>query len=104
MGKVKTLKGQKNFSKKSKTFVLIEHRPDKMVFKPHVVREILAECILSGDLETFQDVFLAYIRSQSKTKLAAKSKLGRQTIYDLLDENKKFNPEWETLRSLLIAI
>jgi DNA-binding phage protein len=55
-------------------------------------------------MDTFQDVFLAFIRSQPKTKLAAKAKLGRQTLYDLLNQNSEFNPEWETLRSLLKAI
>ena len=55
-------------------------------------------------MDTFQDVFLAYIRSQSKSKLAEKSNLGRQTLYDLLNDKKTFNPEWETLRSLLKVI
>ena len=69
-----------------------------------MVREILADCILNKDMDTFQDVFLAYIRSQSKSKLAEKSNLGRQTLYDLLNDKKTFKPEWETLRSLLKVI
>jgi len=69
-----------------------------------MVREILADCILNKDMDTFQDVFLAYIRSQSKSKLAEKSNLGRQTLYDLLNDKKTFNPECETLRSLLKVI
>jgi len=84
---------------------LVEHRPGSFDFnKPKLVKEILADCVLSGDMDTFQDVLLAFIRSQPKTKLAAKTKLGRQTLYDLLNQGNEFNPEWETLRSLLKAI
>ncbi len=103
MDKVKISKKRKSSSKNSKDLILVEHRPDNFN-KPKLVREILADCILSGDMDTFQDVFLAFIRSQSKTKLAVKSKLGRQTLYDLLNQGEDFNPEWETLRSLLKAI
>jgi DNA-binding phage protein len=105
MDKVKTSKKQKSSSKKSKPLILVEHRPEDFNFnKPKLVREILADCILNNDMDTFQDVFLAFIRNQSKTKLAEKSKLGRQTLYDLLNDKKGFNPEWDTLRSLLKAI
>jgi len=105
MDKTKISKKRKNSSKNSKNLILVEHRPDDFNFnKPKLVREILADCILRGDMDTFQDVFIAFIRSQSKTKLAVKSKLGRQTLYDLLNQGENFNPEWETLRSLLKAI
>lgn len=105
MDKAKSLRKRKNSSKNSKPIILAEHRPEDFDFnKPKLVRKILAECILTGDMDTFQDVFLAFIRSQPKTKLASKSKLGRQTLYDLLNQDKQFNPEWETLRSLLKAI
>lgn len=84
---------------------MFEHRPGSFDFnKPKLVKEILADCVLSGDMDTFQDVLLAFIRSQPKTRLAAKTKLGRQTLYDLLNQGNEFNPEWETLRSLLKAI
>ena len=105
MDKAKTPKKRKSSLKNSKDLILVEHRPDNFNFnKPKLVREILADCILTGDMDTFQDVFLAFIRSQSKTKLASKSKLGRQTLYDLLNQGEDFNPEWETLRSVLKAI
>ncbi len=72
--------------------------------QPDLVREILAECILSGDMETFEDVILAFIRSQPKTKLAHQLRIGRQTLYDLVNEDKKFNPEWDTLSGILKAM
>ncbi len=36
-----------------------------------------------------------------KSKLAIETKLGRQTLYDLLDEEKPFNPGIKTLAPLL---
>ena len=103
MGKAKILQKQKKSSNKSKTLILSESKLSEYNFdNSNLVKEILAECILNNDIQTFEDVFLAYIRSQSKIKLAAKSKLGRQTIYDL--ENKKFNPQWSTFCAILKVI
>ena len=82
-----------------------ETRPSEFKFnQPKLVKEVLADCIKNGDMATFEDVLLAFIRSQPKVKLASKAKLGRQTLYDLLKEDKEFNPAWETLSSILKAI
>ena len=59
---------------------------------------------MQNDLETFQDVLIAHLRTVSKSKLAIKTKLGRQTLYDLINEDKEFNPTLSTLGSLLKAI
>lgn len=105
MGKAKTSTKQKKSLKKLEPLILVEHRPKDYKFNnPKLVREILSDCILEADYDTFQDVLLAFIRSQPKTKLAAKTKLGRQTLYDLMNGSKEFNPEWETMRCLLEAI
>lgn len=105
MAKAKTSKKQKNFSRGLKPLILVEHRPEDFDFSNStIIREILSECLLTNDLDTFQDILLAFIRSQSKTRLAMKTKLGRQTLYDLMKDPKEFNPEWETLRALLKAI
>ena len=40
--------------------LLVEHRPGDHDFSPKLVREILADCILTSDLDTFQDVLLAH--------------------------------------------
>jgi DNA-binding phage protein len=69
-----------------------------------LVKEVLVEALMNNDLETFQDVLTAHIRTVSKSKLAAKSKIGRQTLYDLIDEEKEFNPTLSTLGSILKAI
>jgi DNA-binding phage protein len=68
------------------------------------LKEVLAEALMNNDLETFQDVLTVHIRTVSKSKLAAKTRIGRQTLYDLIDEEKEFNPTLSTLGSILKAI
>ncbi len=68
------------------------------------IKTILIEALMEDDLETFRDVLIAHIRAMSKTQLSVKSKLGRQTLYDLIDEEKEFNPTLSTLGSILKAI
>jgi len=68
------------------------------------IKEVLIEALMENDLETFQDVLIAYVRTASKSRLAAKTKLGRQTLYDLIDEDKEFNPTLSTLGSILKAL
>lgn len=71
---------------------------------PRIVKEVLIDALMTNDLEVFQDVLVAYLRTVSKSRLAAKSKLGRQTLYDLIDEKKEFNPTLSTLGSILEAL
>jgi DNA-binding phage protein len=71
---------------------------------PKLVKEILVEALMTNDLDVFQDVLVAYLRTTSKSKLSAKTKLGRQTLYDLIDEKKEFNPTLSTLASILKSI
>ena len=71
---------------------------------PKIVKAILVDALMNDDLETFQDVLVAHLRATSKSKLSRKTKLGRQTLYDLIDETKEFNPTLTTLSSILKAI
>lgn len=68
---------------------------------PKRVKEVLVDALMCDDLEVFQDVLIAYLRTVSKSRLAARTKLGRQTLYDLIDETKEFNPTLSTLGSIL---
>ena len=61
------------------------------------VKELLIECLMQNDLETFQDVLISYIRISSKLNLSKRTKLGRTTLYDLIDPTKPFNPTLDTL-------
>lgn len=68
------------------------------------IKPILIEALMEDDLETFKDVLIAHLRSLPKTELASKTNLGRQTLYDLIDDSKEFNPTLSTLGSILKAI
>jgi DNA-binding phage protein len=46
-------------------------------------------------------VLIAHLQTVNKSKLASKTKLGRQTIYDLMDSKKEFNPSIKTLSIIL---
>ena len=83
--------------------------PYKLIMKNHVpnsnktlsnkrmIRELLIEAITKNDLATYQDVLVAYLRTSSKLAISKKTKLGRTTLYDLMDTKKPFNPTLETI-------
>lgn len=62
-----------------------------------LIKEILIECLSQNDLETFQDLLISYIRNSAKMELSRNTKLGRTTLYDLINPEKPFNPTLETL-------
>ena len=99
MGKTKTSAKRKGSSVK-----LTEHDYSKTLKERKLVLETLLDCLVRNDLETFQDVLIAHLRTISKSKLAAETKLGRQTLYDLLDEKKPFNPTLSTLSSIFKSL
>ena len=71
---------------------------------PAVIKEILVESLLNNDIETFKDILIAHLRAQPKSKLSSETKLGRQTLYDLINEDKEFNPTLSTLSVILKSI
>ena len=66
--------------------------------------EILLDCILEGDSETFRDVLLTHLKAVNKVDFVQKAGIGRRTLYDLLDPNKVFNPEFSTISALFHAL
>ncbi len=95
MAKTKTLKKHKE-SKKT-TFAKHEVSSSKELADKKLVREILIDALTHNDMETFQDVLIGYIRTSSKVELSKKTKLGRTTLYDLIDPDKAFNPTLDTI-------
>ena len=75
------------------------HTPNesKELANKELVREILIDCLVQNDLGTFQDVLIGYLRTTSKSELSRNAKIGRTTLYDLIDPKKPFNPTLETL-------
>jgi len=105
MAKVETSKKQKRSSKKSGAVVLHPHKIlDVEILDRETLKSILIEALIDGDIETLKDVLIAQIRTQNKAELVRRSKLGRQTLYDLIDGKREFNPTVKTLSSLLKAI
>jgi len=98
MANKKTLKKQKAFSFDSlKRF----ESDSKLMSNKKVVREALIDALMHDDLNAFRDVFIAYVRYTSKSALVKKTGLGRQTLYDLLDMKKEFNPNFKTIGAIL---
>ena len=96
MGKIKT-----SARRKSSLVSLTEHDYTKTLRNRKLVLETLLDCLVRNDVETFQDVLVAHLRTESKSKVAAETKIGRQTLYDLLNERKPFNPTLTTLGAIL---
>ncbi len=100
MDKAKTSKKPKVSSKK----LLKEYKPETaLLLNKKLVAETLVECLLTNDIDTFQDVLVSHLRALSKTDLARKTGLGRRTLYDLM-EGKKFDPRLSTLSAILSKI
>ncbi len=91
---------------KSKTRLLTEHIPfsSPELRNPKLISEVLLECIRTGDLESFRDVLVSHIKTTGKTNLAKRAGIGRRTLYDILDPNKKFNPELSTVSAVIRAL
>ena len=82
MGKKKTSPKLKESSK----HLLTEWKFEAKHFQnKKAIAEVLVECLLEGDSESFQDVLIAYIRANSKTRLAKEAGLTRKTLYDLMN-------------------
>jgi DNA-binding phage protein len=100
MDKAKISKKPKASSKK----VLKEFKPKQsLLLDKTLVAEVLVDCLLKNDVQTFQDVLVSHLRALSKTDLAKQTGLGRRTLYDLI-EGKNFDPRLSTLSSLLSKI
>lgn len=59
---------------------------------------------MEGDMEMLKDAVVGLIRQNKKSDLIKKTKLGRQTLYDLINDKREFNPTVKTLSALLQAI
>lgn len=85
--------------------VLYPHKIlDENILDRETLKSILMEALIDGDIEMLKDVLITQIRLQSKAELVRKSKIGRQTLYDLIEGKRDFNPTVKTLSSLLKVI
>ena len=102
MAKTKTSGKQKK--SEHYTFTPYDPHSDPDLTNKKLVREILMDCLLQNDLETFQDVFISYIRTSSKMGLSKRTKIGRTTLYDLIDPSKPFNPTFDTIGKIFLDL
>lgn len=105
MGKAKISRKQKTPSKKSKSPILVTHNPfSAELADPKLIKKAVLQALVDGDLEAVRDVLIAHLQTVNKSKLASRAKLGRQTLYDLMDTEKEFNPSIKTLANILDKI
>ncbi len=105
MAKTKTSEKPKSLKSKLKKVALKKHSTKNPDFKDaKVIKQILIEALMEDDIETFKDVLIAHLRAQPKTKLASEANIGRQTLYDLINDDLEFNPTLSTLTSILKSI
>ena len=95
MARTKTFARRKGSSVK-----LTEHNYSKTLKDERLVLDTLLDSLVRNDIESFQDVLVAHLRTVSKSEFARETKVGRQTLYDLLDGKKPFNPTLSTLGSI----
>lgn len=82
--------------------MLVAHNPfSKELIDPARIKRAILQALVDGDLDSVRDVLIAHLRIVNKSELAIKTKLGRQTLYDLMDPAKEFNPSIKTLTLIL---
>jgi DNA-binding phage protein len=102
MAKAETSKKQKRSGTKS----LKAYAPfkSKELKDPHLVADILLDCIKTGDIASFREVLAAHLMTVNKSLYAKKIGIGRRTLYDLLDPKKEFNPELTTISAVIKSL
>jgi DNA-binding phage protein len=99
MAKKKTSAARKKSSVKLTEFDTTQGLTD-----PSEVLDALLKCLVQNDVEGFRDIFVAHLHIVSKSKLSLETKLGRRTLYDLMDQTKPFNPTLSTVAPILASM
>lgn len=68
------------------------------------VAEILLEALAQGDEDTFREVLIGHLKTVSKLNLSRDTGIGRQTLYDLMDESKAFDPKLSTVLAIFKSL
>ena len=92
--------------KKSETKSLVEFVPFQYdgLKDESLVAETLLDCLREGDVDSFREVLASFLITTNKVQLAKRVGLGRQTLYDILDSKKMFNPELSTIAALFRSL
>lgn len=103
MGKKKTSKRPKKYSRGNFAHLKV-FDPSEGLENRKEILEALIECLKQNDLESFEDILVAHLRTVSKARFGKKSGLGRQTLYDLIQGKREFNPTLKTVGGLFKAL
>lgn len=84
-----------------KSFTAPSSSQDSEQDRSKQIIESLLKCVQTGDLNLFRDVLASQIMASNKLRLAEKTGLGRQTLYDLIDPERNFNPALATVSAVI---
>ena len=81
---------------------LTRYDPGKQLRNPEKIAHALVECILDADEKSFNDILSAHVEACNKVHLAKKAKVGRKTLYRIID--KTANPRLKTIMRIVNAL
>jgi probable addiction module antidote protein len=104
----KTSTKQKKLPKKSIKKIKIggmnftEYSPtNDLATSPETVVLALAEALIDGDKEAFQEILEGYVKARQISKVVKEMKISRAVIYEAMDKNK--NPSLSSLCKIMKA-
>ncbi len=80
---------------------LTEFDPAEYLGDREEIARALVECLLEGDQEAFVEILAAHVRVRNKARLARRARVGRKTLYRVLDG--KANPRLATIMAFMRA-
>ena len=108
MGSKKILTKQKKSPRKSPKKIKIggvnftEYSPSaELASNPERVAMALAEALIEGDKDAFQEILEGYVKARQISKVVKEMKLSRAVIYEAMD--KKKNPSLSSLCKIMKA-
>lgn len=84
------------------TRALTPFKPENSLKNRRKVAAALAACLTEGDRESFLEILSAHVRTTNKVNFARSAKIGRKTLYRVLD--KTANPRLNTIMACLQAV
>lgn len=74
---------------------------DPMLMDTKLIKSAICKALIENDLQTVRDILIAHLQTVNKLKLSKETQIGRQTLYDLMNPDKEFNPTIKTLSAIL---
>ncbi len=82
--------------------IFSEHSPsEELAGDPQGVAIALAQSLIDGDKEAFQEILEGYVKARHISKVSKEMKLSRAVIYEAIDKTK--NPTLSSLCKIMKA-